>query len=53
MDSELTRFKGRGAEKEGKKLLFVEGLLCARQYAKVFHIYCSINAHNSLGMVAF
>lgn len=48
MDSELTRFKGRRAEKEGNKLLVVEGLLCARHHAKVFHISYSINAHNSL-----
>lgn len=33
MDSEFTRGKGRGAEKEGKKRLFVGHLLCARQYA--------------------
>lgn len=31
-----------GAEKEGKKLLFIEGLLSAREYAEVFHMCFSI-----------
>lgn len=50
MVSELTRVKGKGAEKEGKKLLFVECLLCARQ--KFSTSVIPFNPHNSLEMVA-
>lgn len=31
-----------GVEKEGKKLLFIEGLLSVREYVEVFYICFSI-----------